>query len=28
MYHKPTEPKYEHGGFCLAMGLLGQLDTL
>jgi len=23
MYHKPPEPKYEHGGFCLAMGLLG-----
>jgi len=23
MYHKPSEPKYEHGGFCLAMGLLG-----
>ncbi|CDW78298.1 UNKNOWN [Stylonychia lemnae] len=28
MYHKPQEPKYEHGGFLLAIGLLGQLDTL
>lgn len=28
MYHKPPEPKFEHGGFCLAMGLLGQFDTL
>ena len=28
MYHKPSEPKFEHGGFCLAMGLLGQFDTL
>lgn len=28
MYHKPEEPKYEHGGYLLAMGLLGYLDTL
>lgn len=28
MYHKPLEPKHEHGGFLLAIGLLGQFDTL
>lgn len=28
MYHKPGEPKFEHGGFLLAIGLLGQLDSL
>jgi anaphase-promoting complex subunit 1 len=28
MYHKPQEPSNEHGGFLLAVGLLGQLDSL
>jgi anaphase-promoting complex subunit 1 len=28
MYHKPSEPKNEHGGFLLGIGLLGQLDSL
>jgi len=28
MYHKPRHPKYEHGGFLLAVGLLGYLDCL
>ena len=28
MYHKPEQPKHEFGGFLLAMGLLGHLDTL
>lgn len=28
MYHKPQEPKNEHGGFLLGIGLLGQLDSL
>jgi anaphase-promoting complex subunit 1 len=28
MFHKPQEPKNEHGGFLLGIGLLGQLDSL
>ena len=28
MYHKPQEPRNEHGGFLLGIGLLGQLDSL
>jgi hypothetical protein len=23
MYHKPNEPRYDHGGYLLAIGLLG-----
>ena len=28
MYHRPSHPKNEHGGFLLGLGLLGQLDSL
>ena len=28
MYQKPRNPKFEHGGFLLAIGLLGYLDCL
>lgn len=28
MFHKPLEPKNDHGGFLLGIGLLGQLDLL
>lgn len=26
-YQKPDVPKYEHGGFLLALGLLGNLES-
>jgi anaphase-promoting complex subunit 1 len=28
MYHRPQNPKNEHGGFLLGLGLLGQLGSL
>ena len=28
MYHRPSVPNTDHGGFLLGLGLLGQLDTL